>query len=378
MSTTVESATLTAGPSTELRAFLHEALPKYRAEWGDRNDFEARCAWQRTLASNGWAAPAWPVEYGGRGLSPSDRVRCDAAFAIAGAPGLAGILGINNVGPTISVWGTDEQKAYLPGILTTDALWCQGFSEPDAGSDLAALSTRGVLDGNEFVVNGQKVWTSNGMDATHCQLLVRTDPEAGRHGGLSVLLVPMDLPGIERRPLRQMSGDSDFAEVFFTDVRVPESALLGPLDEGWKVTMTTLGYERAGVIAMAAQLEQDVMRAVEAAKGTVTDPLLRAQLVDRYIEARLVGLLGERALASLDVGARPGPEQSVIKFAWSQVNQRLGETLLDLEGADALLSGLESGADHRFLQSRAATIAAGTTEVMRNILAERVLGLPKG
>jgi alkylation response protein AidB-like acyl-CoA dehydrogenase len=257
-------------------------------------------------------------------------------------------------------------------------VWCQGFSEPDAGSDLASLKTSARLDGDELVVNGQKVWTSNGMQATHCMLLARTDPDAAKHAGISVLLVPMDAAGIERRPLRQITGESEFAEVFFTDVRVPVSALLGPLHEGWRVTMTTLGFERAGVIAMAAALEHDVLGAVQRMSGRVRDPLARAELVDRYVEARLVGLLGQRALAQLDAGAPPGPAQSVIKLAWSKASQRLGETVLAGEGAYGLVGGRDGTAAPVFLRSRSATIAAGTTEVMRNILAERVLGLPKG
>jgi alkylation response protein AidB-like acyl-CoA dehydrogenase len=370
--------TAAASPAAELRGFLAEAMPRLRREWPDLETFEARLAWQRILNEGRWAAPAWPVELGGRGLDPVERVRCDTELAAVGAPMVAGILGINNVGPTLAAWGTDEQKHSLPRILDGTEVWCQGFSEPDAGSDLAALKTSARQMGDEFVVNGQKVWTSNGMQATHCMLVARTDPSAAKHAGISVLLVPMDTPGIERRPLRQITGESEFAEVFFTDVRVPATALLGPLHDGWRVTMTTLGFERAGVIAMAAKLEHDVMDAVRQMSGRVRDPLVRAELVDRYVEARLVGLLGQRALAQLEAGAPPGPAQSVIKLAWSQASQRLGETVLAGEGAYGLVGGHDGAATSPFLRGRSATIAAGTTEVMRNILAERVLGLPKG
>ena len=371
------SPALVAGPDSpaqELRAYLEEVVPGYRAQWGAGSSFEAALAWQRLLAEGGWAAPSWPVEAGGRGLGVVDRVACDAELARVDAPMAAGVLGLQNVGPALILFGTDEQKASLPRILSGEEIWCQGFSEPGAGSDLAALSTRAVIDGDDFVVNGQKTWTSAGMHATHMMLLARTDPAAAKHRGISVLLVPMDTPGIDRRPLRQLTGEAEFAEVFFTDVRVPRSALLGPLHDGWRVTMTTLGYERSGVISMAARLQREVEQLVTGLR--VEDPLLRDEVVRRWIDARLTGLLGARALAGMGEGGRPGAEQSVIKFAWSRATADLGETLLRLQGSDGLLGG--DPAVFRFLSSRASTIAAGTTEVMKNLLAERVLGLPKG
>jgi alkylation response protein AidB-like acyl-CoA dehydrogenase len=364
----------TVAPALELRAFLESVVPAYRARWGTATSFEAALAWQRVLADGGWAAPSWPVEAGGRGLDVVDRVECDLELARVDAPMAAGVLGLQNVGPALFLFGTDEQKASLPKILTGEEIWCQGFSEPGAGSDLAALSTRAEIDGDEFVVNGQKIWTSNGMQGTHIMLLVRTDPAAPKHRGISVLLVPLDSPGIERRPLRQLTGESEFAEVFFTDVRVPQPALLGPLHDGWRVTMATLGYERTGVISMAATLQREVEVLVAGLR--VEDPLLRDELVRRWMDARLTGILGARALAKLGEDGRPGPEQSVIKFAWSRATADLGETLMRLQGAEGLLAGAPGV--HRFLQSRSATIAAGTTEVMKNLLAERVLGLPKG
>ena len=361
-------------PAQELRAYLEKVVPGYRAQWGAGSSFEAALAWQRLLAEGGWAAPSWPVEAGGRGLGVVDRVACDAELARVDGPMAAGVLGLQNVGPALILFGNDEQKASLPRILRGEEIWCQGFSEPGAGSDLAALSTRAVIDGDDFVVNGQKIWTSAGMHATHMMLLARTDPAAAKHRGISVLLVPMDTPGIDRRPLRQLTGEAEFAEVFFTDVRVPRSALLGPLDDGWRVTMTTLGYERSGVISMAARLQREVEQLVAGLR--VQDPLLRDEVVRRWIDARLTGLLGARALAGMGEGGRPGAEQSVIKFAWSRATADLGETLLRLQGSDGLLGG--DPAVFRFLSSRSSTIAAGTTEVMKNLLAERVLGLPKG
>jgi alkylation response protein AidB-like acyl-CoA dehydrogenase len=364
----------TGAAALELRAFLDDVVPAYREQWGTGTSFEAALAWQRLLADRGWAAPSWPVEAGGRGLGVVDRVQCDLELARVDAPMAAGVLGLQNVGPALFLFGTEEQKEFLPRILTGEEIWCQGFSEPGAGSDLAALSTRAEIDGDEFVVNGQKVWTSAGMQGTHIMLLVRTDPAAPKHRGISVLLVPLDSAGIERRPLRQLTGESEFAEIFFTDVRVPRSALLGPLHDGWRVTMATLGYERTGVISMAAKLQRDVEVLVTGLR--VEDPLLREELVRRWMQARITGMLGARALAKLGDDGRPGAEQSVIKFAWSTAMADLGETLMRVQGDAGLLAG--NPAVHRFLQSRSATIAAGTTEVMKDLLAERVLGLPRG
>ena len=363
----------------ELRDYLEKIAPDLHRVWPDKRSFEARLAWQRALHEGGWAAPHWPVADGGRGLGVVDRLECDAELARAGAPDIAGVFGIKNVGPTIAAFGTPEQRASLPRILSTQEIWCQGFSEPEAGSDLAALRTRAVEDGDGFVVNGQKVWISDGTRATHCMLLVRTDPDAPAHQGISVLLVPLDTPGIERRPLRQMTGDYGFAELFLTDVRVPRSALLGPLHEGWRVTMSTLGHERAGVVELAAGLERDVRAAVSGFPDGIADPVLRQELARRYVEARTIGLMGSRVMRALRAGQQPGPEQSVIKLGWSVTTQRLGETLLDAAGPAGLAGGrVGDGAEAaRFLRGRASTIAAGTTEVMKNILAERVLGLPK-
>jgi alkylation response protein AidB-like acyl-CoA dehydrogenase len=362
------------GAAAELRGYLRTAVPGYRARWGEAATFEAELAWQRLLADGGWAAPSWPTWAGGRGLGVVDRVWCDEELAAVDAPMPAGILGLNNVGPALILFGTEEQRGSLPKILTGEEIWCQGFSEPGAGSDLAALSTRAEPDGDGFVVNGQKVWTTAGMRATHCMLLVRTDPDVPKHEGISVLLVPLDMPGVDRRPLRQLTGEAEFAEIFFTDVRVPRSALLGPLHDGWRVTMKTLGYERSGVISLAAGLQRDVERLVREVR--VDDPLLRDEMVRRWMAARLTGLLGARALAALGDGGEPGAAQSVIKLSWSLATAELGETLMRVRGSAGLLA--DDPAVQRFLRSRSATIAAGTTEVMKNVLAERVLGLPKG
>jgi alkylation response protein AidB-like acyl-CoA dehydrogenase len=362
----------------ELDAFLTPAIERYRAEWGDERDkFEAKMTWQRILAEGRWVAPAWAVEDGGRGLDTPDRIACEEVMAARRVPMIAGTLGVKNVGPTIAAWGTPEQKQHLPRILDGTELWCQGFSEPDYGSDLASLRTRAELDGDEYVITGEKIWTSAGMRATHCQVLVRTDLTAAKHHGISALLVPLDRPGIERRPIRQMDGDAEFASMSFDGARVPTTALLGPVNEGWKVTTTTLGHERSGIASFAQRFEEETLALVDRIRADGLDnPVLRDQLVRRYIDGRVVGLLGRKVLAALSAGVEPGPEQSIIKLAWSLAGQRLAETDFDLVGIGAT-SGLASAATSGLLRTRAMTIAAGTTEVMKNILGERVLGLPR-
>ncbi|MEO3822714.1 acyl-CoA dehydrogenase family protein [Actinomadura sp. B10D3] len=360
-------------PARELRAVLERLLPAHRTAWGEDDSFAARLAWQRSLAAAGWAAPGWPVAHGGRGLGAVDRVECDQEIAEAGAPQLAGVLGLQNVGPALIMFGSEEQRRSLPRILTGDEIWVQGFSEPEAGSDLAGLRTRADAHGDDFVVNGQKVWTTDGMEATHMLLLARTDQEAPRHRGISAILVDLAAPGVERRPLRKITGDHGFAEFFFTDVRVPRARLLGALHGGWTVTTKTLGYERTGVINHAARLEREVRGLVEVVD--IADPVLRDRLVRCWIDARLTGLMGVRALEKLRDGDDPGAEQSIIKFAWSLATSRLGETMLDASGHAGLLAS--SPAARRFVATRSSTIAAGTTEIMRTLLAERVLGLPR-
>jgi alkylation response protein AidB-like acyl-CoA dehydrogenase len=365
-------------PAAELSAFLDGALPEFERLWGDDRGFAARLDWQRRLHTAGWVAPSWPTEIGGRGLGVADRVACDLVLGVRKAPSIAGILGVNNVGPTLAAWGTEEQRSHLAPILSGDEIWCQGFSEPEAGSDLAGLRMQAVRDGDVFIVNGQKIWTSQGMEATHCQLLVRTDPEAPKHKGISALVIPLDLPGIERRPLRQINGEAEFAEVFFDDVRVPVTCLLGPENDGWRVTMTTLSHERAGVVTMSAMLESDArtLLADHARDGDGPLPAaLRDEVVQRYIEARVLGMMGANSLALAEAGGSPGAEQSVIKLSWSLLGQRLSETRLAIDGLAALTAPTPTA--NSFLGSRALTIAGGTTEVMKNILAERVLGLPK-
>jgi alkylation response protein AidB-like acyl-CoA dehydrogenase len=361
----------------EVRAFLDEAVPAYRAEFGEDTSWDARLAWQRTMATAGWAAPGWAVEHGGRGLPAHEVLAIEDLVAGYGLPPLPGMLGLKNVGPTIAVWGTADQKKHLPRIVSAEEIWCQGFSEPSAGSDLAGLRTRAVRDGDSYVVNGQKIWTSNGMHATHMELLVRTDPQAPKHKGISVLLVDMSTPGIEVRPIRQIDGRAEFAEVFFTDVRVPVANLLGPENEGWTVTMTTLAHERSGVALFAIRFERKVRSLISSQRSELLSDRQIDALVGHFIDARVMALLAEQTLSRVAAGEQPGAEQSVIKLVWSEAEQRLSATELDLAGLDAV-AGDRTDPAQAYLTARAMTIAAGTSQVVKNVLAERVLGLPRG
>jgi alkylation response protein AidB-like acyl-CoA dehydrogenase len=366
----------------ELTSFLEAEIPGFRSKWGDKADtWEARCDWQRTMASGKWAAPAWDRANGGRGAGVAELLAIEETIASSGMPALPGMLGLKNVGPTLAVWGTDEQKEHLANILTTDEIWCQGFSEPGAGSDLAGLRTRAVRDGDDFVVNGQKIWTSNGMYASHMELLVRTDPDAPKHKGISALLVDMKTPGIEVRRIRQITGDAEFAEVFFTDVRIPVKNLLGPLNSGWQVTRTTLGHERSGIAIFTARFETQVSELIESystKSGAVPlAPAMSEKLIGHYVEARMAALLSAQMMSKLLNGDEPGPEQSVIKLAWSEASQRFSETRFELAGYDGIAAEPGVVVAKDYLGSRAMTIAAGTTQIVKNILAERVLGLPR-
>ncbi|WP_341261961.1 acyl-CoA dehydrogenase family protein [Gordonia rubripertincta] len=360
----------------EFGAFLASEVPGFRERWDDISEWAARVDWQRTLNTGRWAAPAWPEEHGGRGLEPHEVVVVEEMLAAEGFPIIAGVLGINNVGPTLIAWGNEEQQSHLPAILSGDEMWCQGFSEPNAGSDLASLRTKAVRDGAHFVVNGQKIWTSNGTHATHMELLVRTDPQAAKHKGISALTVDLSTPGIDIRPIRQINGEEEFAEVFFTDVLVPVENLLGPENQGWRVTMTTLGHERSAIAALARRQHGDVVALVHDRLATTTAPSLRDELVRRYIETFVAANMGEQMLARVAEGEQPGAEQTVIKLLWSETGQRVDETRLALAGVNGVL-GRDPDPVKQYLTGRALTIAGGTTQVLKNIMAERVLGLPK-
>jgi alkylation response protein AidB-like acyl-CoA dehydrogenase len=369
---------MSESPHLALRAVLSEIVPAHRDRWGESTEWEALVAFQRTLGARGWAAPGWPVAIGGLGLSVEEQVACDAELTRANAPRSVASFGVKNVGPTIAVTGTAEQKQHLARILSAEEVWCQGFSEPDFGSDLAGLQCRAEVSADEegFTITGSKVWTSIGVWATHCMLLVRTDPNAPKHRGISALLIPLDLPGITRRPIVQLNRQSGFAEMHFDGVRAPRSALLGPLNEGWRVTMTTLAFERGGVVSLAGRLAEDVRRVVAPEILGALSPVDRQEAMRLYSASYMLTWMGERAKTDVGPDGTPGPLSSLIKLAWSVLGVRLGEFAVDSIGV-AAVAGAHPDAADQFLASRAMTIAGGTTEVLKNLIGERALGLPK-
>jgi alkylation response protein AidB-like acyl-CoA dehydrogenase len=298
-------------------------------------------------------------------------------MSAAEAPGVINVIGVSNIAPAIMAVGTDEQRErYLRPMLRGDEVWCQGMSEPDAGSDLASLRTSARSDGDSFVVAGQKTWNSLGRHADWCQLYVRTDPEAPKHKGISCLLVDMKSPGVEVRPLRTMSGDLTFSELFFTDVVVPKANLLGNLNEGWRVAMTTLSYERAGVARLHLSLRGRLNRLMADAKGSpaMSDPVIRDRLMGVYSKIATMGWTTTRELQAIGAGRQPSATMgSIAKLMWSLTEQALAELAVDLLGFEAL--GGRWGKN--LAASRQSTIAGGTTEINRNILAEHGLGLPR-
>jgi 3-oxochol-4-en-24-oyl-CoA dehydrogenase len=363
-------------PAEELRPVLEAIVARHRRRWGASTDWPALVDFQRQLGAAGWGAPQWPIDIGGRGLGVVDTLACDGEFARLDAPQRVAVFGTNNVGPTIAAFGTDEQKLHLRKILDGDEFFCQGFSEPDFGSDLAGLRMRADITDDGFIVNGQKVWTSIGMHATHCMMLVRTDPHAAKHAGISALIVPMNTPGLSRRPIRQINGDAEFAELFLEDVIVPRSALLGPLHGGWGVTMATLGFERAGVISIAGKLVDQILTMTHSGPVVAASPVLRHRVIDTYMSARILQWMGQRALANINDPVAAGAAASLIKQTWSVLMKEYAEVNADLAGP-GLIAGLAPDAAHELLTSRSASIAGGTTEVMKNILGERNLGLPR-
>jgi alkylation response protein AidB-like acyl-CoA dehydrogenase len=342
----------------------------------DPEQIERLRAWNRTLADARYAAIAWPLEYGGRGAGLMEQVVYAEEMHRAGAPGTVNIIGLSNIAPAIIDHGTEEQKrTLLPRMLRGDDIWCQGFSEPDVGSDLASLSTSAVLDGDDFVVNGQKTWNTLGSFANRCELLVRTDRSVPKHQGISCLLVDMTLPGIEVRPLVTIAGEREFSEIFFTDVRVPRDALLGPLNEGWRVAMTTLAYERGTVANLHLRLRTKIGDLLDIARRTPAgkDPVVRQKLARVYLEGEMLKLVSQRAISGALHGREMGPESSIAKLVWSEAEQHLGEVAGDVLGPDANRG--RWGRDR--VAMRSYTIAGGTTQVNKNIIAQRILGLPR-
>jgi alkylation response protein AidB-like acyl-CoA dehydrogenase len=376
----------------ELRAWLAARKPEpWRGALDDpaarRAHFEHLRAWQRTLFEGGYAGVAWPREYGGRGASLIEQAIFLEELARADAPERLGTIGEGLVGPTIIALGSEEQKRrFPPAILSGEHIWCQGFSEPGAGSDLAALATRAVRAGDEFVVNGQKIWTSYAHLADWCMLMVRTNPDAPRHKGLTCLLVDMKSEGVMVRPLRMLSGDSGFNEVFFTNVRVAVANVLGEVDQGWTPAMVALSNERANLgtalyVVFKRNLDALVARARESPRRgipLVADPLVRQKLAQAALELEVFRLNTLRSLSRMNRGGTAGPEGSILKLYWSEMNQRIAQTALEVLGPEAQQWDFDRGRwAYQYLRSRGNTIEAGTSEVQRNILAQRVLGLPR-
>ena len=346
----------------------------------------AYARWERKLADARLICPQWPEEHGGQGMDAVRLAVLNEEFHRAGVPRVIRGMGEALVGPSVIVHGTAEQRAhFLPRIISGEDVYCQGFSEPGFGSDLAAVQTRGIVDGEEIVVTGQKVWTSGAARATMMFLLCRTNPEAEKHAGLSYVLVPFTGPGVEYRPIRQMSGAAEFCEDFLDGVRAPLFNVIGGLNNGWRVAMTTLGHERGGR-ATTAHLgyEREFWDLVDAARkhGKSTDRLVRQELARAYTGVQLMRFSGLRTLAEMAEGRPPGPEASVAKLFWSEYHKRLGEIAMTIVGTDGLLRPDGPGYpttpwQNVFLSSRAGTIYSGTSEIQRNIIGERGLGLPK-
>lgn len=345
----------------------------------EHEHFELRLAWERHMAAAGWTCLSWPAEHGGRGATLAQQVIFHEEYAAAGGPARVNHLGEQLLGPTLIAFGTPaQQKRFLPRIAAVDELWCQGYSEPGAGSDLAAVSTRAELDGDEWVLTGQKIWTSLALQADWCFVLARTEPDSERHRGLSYLLVPMDQPGVEVRPIRQLTGTSEFNEVFFDGARTARDLVVGAVGDGWRVAMGTLAFER-GVATLGQQIgfrrELDQLTAEARTNGAYDDPLLRADLVRAGIDLDVL-----RAHALRTLGANGNGDASVAKLLWARWHRGLGELAMRVRGAASLLVGEDYELDtwqslHLF--SRADTIYGGSDEVQLNIIAERVLGLPK-
>ncbi len=379
----------------EFRAWLKANIPPdWDASGFDDSEhrFEYLRAWQRKMYEAGWVGISWPKEYGGRGATLMEQTIFIEEMARAAAPPLINVLGLSLLGPTLIAYGTEEQKKrFLAHILSADEIWCQGYSEPNAGSDLASLRTEAVLDGDHFVVNGQKTWTSFGHYADWCFGVVRTDPDAAKHKGLSYMLIDMRSPGVTVRPLKQMTGESEFNEVFFQNVRVPVENVVGKVNGGWEISIATLMFER-GTLGASLQItfKRQIERLIELSRRVnhngrpaSEDSSIRQKLAQIYTEIEIFRLNQMRTLTRMARTGVPGPEGSIQKIFWSEMNQRMQQVAMEILGPfGQLTKGSEYSVDHgqwahAYLRSRGNTIEAGTSEIQRNIIGHFVLGLPK-
>jgi alkylation response protein AidB-like acyl-CoA dehydrogenase len=367
----------------ELREWLQANDPG-REPAGDEAAFAFRRAWQRQLHAAGWAGVSWPTEYGGRGATLIEQAIYNEEVVRAKAPQAANVLGLAMGGPTVIAHGTEEQRRrYLPPILSAEEIWCQGFSEPDAGSDLASVRTRASRHGDEWVVTGQKVWTTYAHHAKWCMLVARTDAGAAKHQGLSYFLMDMEQDAVQVRPLVQITGEAEFNELFIEEARIPNENIVGGEGNGWAVAITTLMHERA-TLAFGLQVAVQIALAqlIDKARGSRAnghmaseDPVIRQRLAQLLIEAEVLRLNAYRGLTAIMREGVPGPEGSLGKWHWAEVNQSLTELAMDIAGPRAMLADDEW--TYRFLRARANSIEGGTTEILKNIVAERVLGLPR-
>ncbi|MGE0881210.1 MAG: acyl-CoA dehydrogenase family protein [Acidimicrobiia bacterium] len=387
----------------KVRAFLDANLPVDWKGVGALPDDELYPfleRWRTLLRDNGFIGITWPTQYGGQGLTALEQVVLHDEFGKRGVPdgSFHDNFGVKMVGNTVLQWGTEEQKRhYVPRIISGEDLWCQGYSEPDFGSDLAGLQTKAVLDGDQWVMNGQKIWTSQGYSGNWIFVLARTDTDAPKHKGISFLLVPMDQPGIEVRRIKQISGLSEFAEVFFTDARTPRENVIGPVNGGWAVANTLLGYERgasAATFPIMFREEFDRLLAMAKERGVTDHPVIRQRIADCYARVEVMRYLGYGTLTKFLAGQPPGRETGIVKLYWSEYHQKLTELAVDILGADALtpeghLPRTPTRADFAgtpntslgwvgmFLGARAETIYAGTSQIQRNVAGETILGLPR-
>ena len=366
----------------EVRGWLKANQPAddRRIDVAEKEFIDNRRAWQKKMYEAGYVGITWPKEYGGRGAGFMEQLIFNDEMILAKAPEPINVLGLGMGGPVIIAHGTEEQKQrYLKPILSAEEIWCQGFSEPNAGSDLSGLQTRAEDRGDHYVVNGQKVWTTLAHVAKWCMLVTRERKEANPRDGLTYLLVDMESPGVEVRPLVQITGDAEFNEIFFKDVTVPKSQIIGEAGRGWDVAITTLLHERGTLgMALATRAQMTASELAEQARrlGRGSDPLVRQEIARFTIEARALQLNGYRAISAMKRNGIPGPEGSILKLMWSELNQQMTELGVDVAGPAGQV-GHSDGWKYSFLRSRANTIEAGTSEVLRNILAERVLGLPR-
>ena len=362
----------------EARAWLHANIPTHAAPLEGPESRAFVLDWQRRMYEGGWAGLTWPSEFGGRSLTVAQQIVWFEEYARSHAPSThnASFVGLNHAGPTIIACGTHQQKAFhLPKILSGQAIWCQGFSEPGSGSDLASLRCKGRIEGDEIVIEGQKIWSSYADIADYQELLIRTDPESSRHKGITWLICPMDLPGIAVRPIKTMAGPAKFCEVFYDQVRVPiAEAVVGGVGNGWKTAMATLGFER-GTASLALQI--GLVERIEKLAADCTDPVIAPRIADLRADAAALKAMSYSFALASESGA-PGPEGSLSRLYFAELAKRASDAAVDLYGIGAVQLAGDHGWAYDYLEAFSETIAGGTAEIQRNIIGERVLGLPRG